>query len=112
MININGIELGDLFGLSLSLMLVIQGILVASMAIFATDDGKAIKAARFLKVPFIITPRIVLELFRLEKISLKKAREALERPGKIGRYSPEIIANGLVSLWEERDGKTYNHKDT
>jgi predicted nucleic acid-binding protein len=28
--------------------------------LFATDDGKAIKAARFLKIPFIITPRLLL----------------------------------------------------
>ena len=40
-------------------------------ALLATDDGKAIKAARFLKVPFIITPKIVAELFRLQKISFK-----------------------------------------
>ncbi len=81
-------------------------------SLFATDDGKAIKAARFLKVPFIITPKIVLELFRLQKISFKKARETLEKLGKIGRYSPEIIAEALLSLMEEKDDKTDNHKDT
>jgi len=80
--------------------------------LFATDDGKAIKAARFLKVPFIITPKIVVELFRLQKISFKKARSSLEKLGKIGRYSPDIIADALVSLMEERNGKTDNHKDT
>ena len=81
-------------------------------SLFATDDGKAIKAARFLNVPFIITPKIVVELFRLQKISFKKARESLEKLGKIGRYSPEIIADALVSLMEEKDGKTDNHKAT
>ena len=25
-------------------------------SLFATDDGKAIKAARFFKIPFIVTP--------------------------------------------------------
>jgi len=80
--------------------------------LFATDDGKAIKAARFFKVPFIVTPKIVVELFRLQKISFKKARESLEKLGKIGRYSPEIIADALVSLMEEKNGKTNNHKDT
>ncbi|KKL55926.1 hypothetical protein LCGC14_2250510 [marine sediment metagenome] len=78
----------------------------------ATDDGKAIKAARFLKVPFVITPKIVTELFRLQKISLKKAHGSLEKLAKIGRYSPEIIADALVSLMEEKDDKTDNHKDT
>lgn len=80
--------------------------------LFATDDGKAIKAARFLKVPFIITPKIVVELYRLQKTSFKKARESLEKLGKIGRYSPEIIADALVSLMEEKDVKANNHKDT
>jgi len=81
-------------------------------SLFATDDGKAIKAARFLKIPFVITPKIVVELFRLQRISFKKARRSLEKLGKIGRYSPEIIAGAFVSLLEEKDVKTYNHKDT
>lgn len=80
--------------------------------LLATDDGKAIKAARFLDVPFVITPKIVVELFRLQKISFKKARGSLEKLGKIGRYSPEIIADALVSLMEEKDGKTDNHTNT
>jgi predicted nucleic acid-binding protein len=81
-------------------------------SLFATDDGKAIKAARFFNVPFIITPKIVVELFRLQKISFKKARESTEKLGKIGRYSPEIIAEALISLMEIEDGKANNHKDT
>ena len=81
-------------------------------ALLATDDGKAIRAARFLKIPFIITPKIVVELFRLQKISFKKARDSLEKLSKIGRYSPEIIADALVSLMEEKDGKADNHKNT
>jgi predicted nucleic acid-binding protein len=81
-------------------------------SVFATDDGKAIKAARFLKVPFIITPKIVIELFRLQRISFHKAREALEKLSRIGRYSPEIIADALVSLMEERDAKANNHQNT
>ena len=81
-------------------------------SLFATDDGRAIKAARFFNVPFIITPKIVVELFRLQKISFKKARESLEKLSKIGRYSPEIIADSLISLMEKEDGKANNHKDT
>jgi hypothetical protein len=71
-----------------------------------------IRAARFLRVPFIITPKLVVELFRLQKISFKKGRDSLEKLGKIGRYSPEIIADALVSLMEEKNGKTNNHKNT
>jgi len=80
--------------------------------LFATDDGKAIKAARFFNVPFIVTPKIVVEFFRLQKISFKTARESLEKLAKIGRYSPEIIADALISLMEKKNGKTNNHKDT
>jgi predicted nucleic acid-binding protein len=73
-------------------------------SLFATDDGKAIKAARFLKIPFTITPKIVVELFRLKKISLKKARQSIEKLGKVGRYSPAIIAEAILSLSEANDG--------
>ena len=61
---------------------------------------------------FLPDKRYAAESAKLLKISFKRAREVLGRLGKIGRYSPEIIANGLVSLWEERDDKTHNHKDT
>ncbi|MBW2065983.1 MAG: hypothetical protein JRJ03_13780 [Deltaproteobacteria bacterium] len=81
-------------------------------ALFATDDGKAIKAARFLKVPYIITPKIVVELFGLRKISLKKARDSLEKLAVLGRYSPEIIADALVKLMEESHDQTHDNKNT
>lgn len=73
-------------------------------ALLATDDGKAIKAARFLHLPFIITPKWVTELFRLKKIPFTKARESLEKLRVIGRYSPEIIAEALIALMEIKDG--------
>jgi len=43
---------------------------------------------------------------------MRKGRDSLEKLGKIGRYSPEIIADALVSLMEEKNGKTNNHKNT
>jgi predicted nucleic acid-binding protein len=81
-------------------------------SIFATDDGKAIKAARFLNIPFIISPKIVVDLFRLQKISLNEARQSIEKLGKIGRYSPEIIAESMLSLMETKNGKADNNTDT
>ncbi len=81
-------------------------------ALLATDDGKAIKAAKFLKIPFIITPKIVTELFRLGRISFKKGRSSLEILGKIGRYSPEILADALALMMEEKDGKADHNKNT
>lgn len=80
--------------------------------LFATDDGKAIKAAKFFNVPFIITPKIVVDLFKLKKISFQKARKSIEKLAKIGRYSPEIIADALVSLMERNNDQTNNNKDT
>ena len=71
-----------------------------SNSLFATDDRKAIKAAKFLNVPFIITPRIVVELFQIQKISFNVARESIEKLSIIGRYSPDIIANALTLLIE------------
>jgi predicted nucleic acid-binding protein len=81
-------------------------------ALFATDDGKAIKAARFLNVSFIISPKLVLELYRLRRVPFKKACESLEKLGKIGRYSPEIIADALTRLMEEKYGKADDDQDT
>jgi predicted nucleic acid-binding protein len=81
-------------------------------SLFGTDDGKAIKAARFLGVPFVISPKIVVELYRLERVSFKKARESLEKLAVIGRYSPEIIADALARIMEEKDDPTHDHKDT
>ncbi len=81
-------------------------------ALFVTDDGKAIKAVRFLKLPFTITPRIVVELFRLHKLSLDSARQSLEKLSVIGRYSSEIISDAMLSLMEEKHGETNDNKDS
>lgn len=71
-------------------------------SMFATDDGKAIKAAKFFKISFIVTPRIVIELFRQNKISYQLAKLAIEKLSIIGRYTPDIIANALLTLTEEK----------
>jgi len=81
-------------------------------SLLAADDGKAIKAARFFNIPFIITPKIVVELFRLRKISFNKSHESLRKLGQIGRYSPEIIADALISLMEKKNGQADNNKDS
>jgi predicted nucleic acid-binding protein len=79
-------------------------------SVLATDDGKAIKAARFLKVPFVITPKIVVALFRLKRVSFTQAQKAIEKLGKVGRYSPDIIAEAILALTEVKHGKAHNHK--
>jgi predicted nucleic acid-binding protein len=79
-------------------------------SVIATDDGKAIRAARLLKIPFVITPRIVVALFRMGKVSTDTARTAIQKLGIVGRYSPDIIAEAILSLTEARNGKTNNNK--
>ena len=84
-----------------------------NVALFATDDGKAIKSAKCLDIPFIITPKIVLELFRLRKIAFGTARKSIEKLSIIGRYSPDIVANAFMALMEARNvQKTDNNKAT
>lgn len=80
--------------------------------LFATDDGKAVKASRFLNIPFIITPKIVIDLYKLETISFNKAKKSIEKLDKIGRYSPAIIAEAILSLMEAKNGKTNDNKNT
>ena len=95
-------------GESDALMLTLQ----SPDTLYATDDVKAIKAARFMKIPFIITPKIVVDLYRLREISFDKARHSIEKLGKIGRYSPEILAESILSLKEVRNGKTHDNTHT
>lgn len=80
--------------------------------LFASDDGKAIKAARFLQIPFIITPKIIIDLYILGAITFNKARKSIEKLDSIGRYSPVIIAESILSLVEAKNGKTDNNKNT
>lgn len=77
-------------------------------AILVTDDGKAIKACRFLKIPFTISPKVVVNLYQLEKIDFNVAKTSIDKLRIIGRYSPEIIAEALLRLEEVRDVKANN----
>ena len=76
-------------------------------AILATDDGKAIKACRYMGVPFIISPRIATELYRLDAIDFSKARSSIEKMKIIGRYSSDIISESILELEVTRNAKTH-----
>lgn len=65
------------------------------------DDGKALKVCRHLKIPFIISPRLVVDFFKKGWIELKRAMDGLEQLREIGRYSPDIIARAFLELKEE-----------
>jgi len=79
-------------------------------AVLVTDDGKAIKACRYLKIPFIISPRVVIALYQLERISFLEAKASIDKLRIIGRYSPEIIAEALIRLEEIKNVKTNNRQ--
>ncbi len=79
-------------------------------AILVTDDGKAIKACRYLKIPFIISPKLVIALYQLEKIDFRNAKTSIDKLRIIGRCSPEIIAEALLKLEETKDVKTNNRQ--
>lgn len=72
-------------------------------SMLATDDGKAIKACRYMNLPFIISPRVAVELYRLNEIDFKKAKSSIEKMNIIGRYSPDIIAEAILELEVARD---------
>jgi predicted nucleic acid-binding protein len=80
-------------------------------AIVATDDGKAIKACRYLNLSFIISPHIALELYRLNKINFERARYAVEKMKILGRYSSDIIADVILELEVIRNAKT-SHRES
>ena len=77
-------------------------------AILVTDDGKAIKACRYLKIPFIISPKVVTDLYRSREIDMMDAKHSIDKLRIVGRYSPEIIAEALIRLREARDVETNN----
>jgi len=75
-------------------------------SILATDDGKAIKACRYLGLNFIISPKIAVELYRLGKIDFIKTKSSIEKMKIIGRYSSDIIAEAILELEGVRNAKT------
>jgi predicted nucleic acid-binding protein len=79
-------------------------------ALLATDDGKAIKACRYLNLPFIISPKIATELYRKGRVDWSRAKTAIEKMRIEGRYAPDIIAEALLRLEEIRNAQTGNRE--
>jgi predicted nucleic acid-binding protein len=75
-------------------------------AVVATDDGKAVKACRYLGVPFIISPKVALALLRRGAIDFNRAKAAIEKMKLIGRYSTDIISEAMIELEVMRDVET------
>jgi len=66
-----------------------------------TDDGRAIRACKLLGVNYIPSPRLVLELHRAGSLARNRARSALEKLSRFGRYSPDIMAAAFERLAAE-----------
>lgn len=74
-------------------------------SVLLTDDGNAVKIAKYLKKAFIISPLVVLDLYQLEKISYETARRSIEKLNIIGRYLPNLIADVFLMLDSARTEK-------
>jgi predicted nucleic acid-binding protein len=86
----------------------IEALVLASRtaaSIVATDDRKAIMACRYLKMPFIISPKIAIELYRMGKIDFERVKLGVEKMRIIGRYSVDIIAEALIELEAIKNAK-------
>lgn len=73
--------------------------------VLLSDDGKAIKACRMLKIPFIISPNLVMELYSKGVLTRDQALLGLEKLRIFGRYSPDIIASLLLKMKPEEDNE-------
>lgn len=60
---------------------------------------------------FIISPKIVTEIYRLDGIDLTKAKKSIEKMKIVGRYSPDIIAEAILELEVTKDAKAGHGKD-
>ena len=58
-----------------------------------TDDGRAIRAAKIVGVPFFTSIHVLLGLYEKDRMNKKMALVKLEALQKIGRYSPQILAD-------------------
>lgn len=64
----------------------------------ATDDGKAIKAIKILKTPFITALTFAAISYKIKKIDKEKFFEIMKSLEKNGRYSKEIINFALKEV--------------
>jgi predicted nucleic acid-binding protein len=67
-------------------------------SLLLTDDGGAIKIAKYLQKSFIISPVIAVDLYQLGFISFDEAKRAIEKLNTIGRYLPNLIADVFIML--------------
>ena len=74
----------------------------------ATDDGKAIRAARIFSLPFVTALSFIVSLAGWGEIQRSEAKEVIRRLEKVGRYRKEIIEEAFK---EVEHGEGHDHED-
>lgn len=74
-------------------------------ALLLTDDGNAIRIAKFLKKRFSISPLIAVDLFKRGCISYERAKQSIEKLSIFGRYVPNLIADVFLMLEAAKEEK-------
>lgn len=73
--------------------------------LLATDDGKAIKTAKILGIPFITAIHCLIHLHKNKVIDTKMALEKLKNLERYGRYNLEIIKDATTMIEGNKNGQ-------
>ena len=65
-----------------------------------TDDGKTIKYCNIKGYQYTTTPRVLLSLYKKNKIKKNEALVALKKLETAGRYAKDVIASIMLQLGE------------
>lgn len=65
-----------------------------------TDDGKTIKYCQLKGYKYTTTPRLLLSLYKKNKINRNEALAAIKKLETEGRYARDIIASIMLQLGE------------
>ena len=71
-------------------------------AVLGTDDGRAIKAAKIMGVPFFTAIHVLVQLCEKKRMEKKAALVKLDRLQKVGRYSIQIIEDARERIQKGR----------
>lgn len=91
-------ELMETFGLGLGESETLALALESKAGVVALDDGKAMKAARVLGLPFITTLTFVLQLLFSGNIRAPEATQTVNKLAAWGWYSGELIERTLLEV--------------
>ena len=70
----------------------------------ATDDGRTIKAAKVLGLKFATAIHLLLESHRAGEVSTAIALAKLDKLGRVGRYSRQLLDHAVARLRRGEEG--------